>query len=360
MSLVNFNAGPSALPQPVIHTIKEELLDWNQTGISILATGHRTAQFGALGEKLEASVRRILQVPDEFAVLFLPGGAQIQFAMATMNLVRGFKHANYVETGHWSQLAMKEGQKYIDVHVAASSKKQNYIRIPEINTWNIKQDGAFLHYCDNETINGVEFPFTPEIDDMVLVSDMSSNIFSRAIDFKRMGCIYACAQKNMGIAGMSLVIVRRDLLDRALPQTPAVFHYATQEKNHSLACTPTTFAWYVASLVLDWIEQEGGLKQMTANSVQKSKILYDCIDASAFYNNPVDSKYRSRMNVPFFLKTPELEAQFLEAAKQQGLLCLKGHRLVGGIRASIYNAINIEDVQRLQAFMVDFASGLFS
>lgn len=352
---VNFGAGPAALPRPVLATIQKECLNWQNTGISILETGHRTPQFTALGEKLRNSVRRILQVPNDFAILFLPGGGQVQFAMAVMNLVRGFRHANYVETGHWSTRALNEAKKYTKVHLVATGKTTQFTTIPELNTWDIKEDGAFLHFTDNETIGGVEFSAIPKIDDTVLVSDMSSNIFSRPINFSRMGCIYACAQKNLGVSGMSLVIVRRDLLDRALPETPAVFSYAHQEKNNSLACTPTTFSWYVASLILDWIEKEGGIEAMARLNEHKSQLLYHYIDSSAFYDNNIDISCRSRMNIPFTLRNPSLEADFFNAAKNNGLLCLEGHRSVGGVRASLYNAISLADTQRLIDFMRYFA-----
>lgn len=351
---INFNAGPAAVPASVLNTIYKELFNWQNTGFSILETGHRTPGFLELGVRLEASVRRILGIPETFSVLFLPGGAQIQFAMATMNLVRGFQKANYIETGYWSEMAIKEAKKYTQVHIAASSKEQGFTHIPKLHTWHIDKNAAFLHYTDNETIGGVEFPEVPQIEDMVLVSDMSSNIFSRSIDFSRIGCVYACAQKNLGISGMSLVIIRRDLLDRALPETPAVFHYATQDKNNSLACTPTTFAWYVASLILDWIEAEGGIKRMEQNSINKSRLLYDCIDSSNFYNNPIEIPYRSRMNVPFTLINSKLENQFFREAEQQGLCYLQGHRSTGGVRASIYNAISQDEVTRLVEFLNGF------
>lgn len=353
---LNFSAGPAAIPRAVLEQVREELLDWQQTGLSILETGHRTPQFTALGEKLQSSVRRILQVPDDFAVLFLPGGGQVQFAMLAMNLAGGFSHANYVETGHWSAAALKEGQKYLNVHLAASSRNTGFQQIPPLDSWDIRHDAAFLHFTDNETIGGVEFPETPDLQDMVLVSDMSSNIFSRPVDFNRMDCIYACAQKNLGIAGMSLVIVRRDLLDRAMPQTPAVFSYANQEKNHSLACTPTTFAWYLASLTLDWLEAQGGVEAMAIQSLEKSRLLYDYIDASGFYSNSIDPSCRSRMNLPFVLQDKARESQFFKEAKEQGLLGLEGHRSTGGVRASLYNAISVQDVQKLIHFMRDFAT----
>lgn len=353
---INFGAGPAVIPMAVLTTIQQELFNWQNTGLSILEIGHRTAEFTALGEKLEASVRRLLKVPSDFSVLFLPAGGQTQFAMATMNLVKGFKKANFVETGHWSSIAMREAQKYTEVHLVATSRPQQFTTIPDQNTWDIKKDGAFLHFTDNETIGGVEFPEVPDVDEMVLISDMSSNIFSRPIDFTRMGCVYACAQKNLGVAGMSLVIVRRDLLDRALPETPTVFHYASQDKNHSLYSTPTTFAWYVASLVLDWLEKEGGVEEMAKRNLRKSQLLYSYIDSSDFYRNPIDPHYRSRMNVPFMLTDSALELQFFELAKQNGLVNLVGHRSVGAARASIYNAISLDDINKLIDFMRFFAN----
>ncbi|MFI4962650.1 MAG: 3-phosphoserine/phosphohydroxythreonine transaminase [Legionellales bacterium] len=351
----SFSAGPAALPHSVLCRIQKELFDWDNTGVSILEIGHRTPQFAELGAKLESSVRRILQVPNDFAVLFMPGGGQVQFSMAAMNLAGGFKHANYVETGHWSTFALNEARKYFDIHIAASSKDQKFTSIPDLNTWDIKPGGAYLHFTDNETIGGLEYQSIPDLDEVVLVSDMSSNIFSRPIDFTRLGCIYACAQKNFGVAGMSLVIVRRDLLDRALPQTPAVLNYATQEKNKSLACTPTTFSWYVASLILDWIEEEGGLRSISQINLEKSRLLYEFIDSSELYSNSIDPHFRSRMNVPFVIKNKQLEADFFKAAKAQGLLYLEGHRSVGGARASIYNAISLDEVGKLVDFMRDFA-----
>lgn len=353
---INFGAGPSALPRSTLDTIHKELFNWQNTGLSILETGHRTPVFNELAEKLEASVRRILKVPNHFAILFLPGGAQVQFAMAVMNLVKGFHTANYVETGHWSALAMKEGQKYIKIHCAASSRSQNFSIIPRVNSWDVVDNAAFLHFTDNETIGGVEFASIPQLSEIPLVSDMSSNIFSRPIDFNYLGCIYACAQKNLGIAGMSLVIVRRDLLDRALPETPSVFHYARQETHKSLYSTPTTFAWYLASLILDWLEKEGGVEHMAKQNLKKSQLLYNYIDSSEFYCNSIETNCRSRMNVPFRLINSELEMDFFKEAKEQGLFNLPGHRTVGGARASLYNAISVKDVELLIEFMKYFAT----
>lgn len=354
MKPINFNAGPAALPDSVLKIIQKELLNWQNTGISILETGHRTKQFADLGEKLEVSIRRILNVPPNFSVLFLPGGAQIQFAIAVMNLARGFKYANYVETGHWSATAIKEAQKYLSINIAASSINQKFTTIPKQETWNIKPDAAFLHFTDNETINGVEYPEIPFLKDMILVSDMSSNLFSRPIDFSKIGCLYACAQKNFGIAGMSIVIIDRDLLDRALPETPTTFHYASQENQHSLLSTPTTFAWYVASLMLDWLEAEGGIQEIARRNLEKSQRLYHYLDSSDFYHNAVEAHCRSRMNVPFTLRQHEKEAVFFKLAQEHGLLYLNGHRIIGGARASIYNAIRVDDVKRLIHFLADF------
>lgn len=354
-NVLNFGAGPAAIPPAVIHKIHQELFDWQGTGLSILEIGHRTAEYTKFMEKLEASVRRILAVPEHFAVLFLPAGAQVQFAMVAMNLSNGFSLANYVETGHWSSAAMHEAEKYIPVYQVASGQAQRFRAIPDIANWEIAPHAAYLHFTDNETIGGLEFPAIPEVGDMVLVSDMSSNLFSRPIDFSKLGCIYACAQKNFGVAGMSIVMVRRDLLDRALPQTPAVFHYATQDKNHSLLATPPIFACYVASLVFDWIEGQGGVAEMQAQCAKKSRLLYDYLDASDFYYNPVTLAHRSRVNIPFTLPTAELESQFFLAARQAGLMYLEGHRSVGGARASLYNAIMLEDVERLIEFLRHFA-----
>lgn len=356
MRPINFNAGPAALPEVVLKTIRNDFPDWHNTGVSMLELGHRTAEFAALNDKLEESVRRILKVPQEFAVLFLPGGAQIQFSMMVMNLTQGFASANYVDTGYWSSSAIKEAQKLTKVHVAASSAEQKYTSIPDLNSWDIKKESAFLHFTDNETIGGVEFPIIPDLGDTVLVSDMSSNIFSREIDFKRMGCVYACAQKNLGIAGVTLVIVRRDLLDRVRPETPSVFNYAVQDKNKSLLATPPTFAIYVASLVLDWIESEGGLAMMTQRNAEKAQCLYNYLDKSSFYTNPVDKKYRSRMNVPFTLGDESLESMFFTEAEQNDLLYLQGHRSVGGARASIYNAISLSQVNILIDFLRFFCN----
>ncbi|CEK11615.1 3-phosphoserine/phosphohydroxythreonine transaminase [Legionella hackeliae] len=348
--VINFGAGPAALPACILKRVKEELLNWNNTGVSIVEISHRSKEFIDLGEKIEFGIRKLLSVPDDFAILFLPGGGQTQFAVVPMNLAKGFRHANYIQTGYWSKLSVEEGKKYLNVHLAATNEQYPH-KITDTELWDIKKNAAFTHYTDNETISGLEFPSIPILDGTVLVSDMSSNILTRYINFQKIGCIYACAQKNLGIAGMSLVIVRKDLLDRALPQTPSVFNYGLQYKNRSLLCTPPSFCWYIASLIIEWLESEGGINEMSKRSMVKSDLLYNCIDSSNLYVNNINHDYRSRMNVTFRLVEKELEASFINAAKKEGLLFLEGHRSQGGVRASLYNSISENEVISLCSFM---------
>jgi phosphoserine aminotransferase len=355
LPLINFGAGPAKLPVEVVVKIKEELMNWNNTGLSILEIGHRTNVFVELIDNLKALVKRLLKVPDHFSILFMPGGGQVQFAVTAMNLTRGFRCANFVETGYWSNHAATEAKKFTDVHIAASGEKNQFLAIPSLDMWKIKKNGAYLHFTDNETINGLEYSNTPDIAGMPLVSDMSSNIFSRFIDFGRVGCVYACAQKNLGIPGMSIVIVREDLLDRAIKQIPEVYSYAAQHKNNSLVATPPTFVIYVAYLVLQWLDQQGGVEAMSQLNQQKAEKVYQLIDNSSFYVNQVAKKDRSRMNIPFRTKDDELEKHFLHAAAQKGLVNLEGHRSMGGMRASLYNSISLDEVDRLVSFMREFA-----
>ena len=352
--MVNFGPGPSKIPQPVLNKIEANLYDWQQTGLSILEVGHRSKAFQALVDSMVSSVRRLLGVPEHFVILFLPAGAQNQFAMCNMNLLGNHQTVNYIETGHWSKKAISEAKKYTNVHIVASGAEQNFCHIPDPSNWDINPSGAFLHFTDNETIGGLEFPYKPDGLGQFLVSDMSSNLFSRAIDFNNYGCIYACAQKNFGIAGVSLVIVREDLLDRADPKTPAVFHYQQQWQNNSLLATPPTFAFFVASLMFDWMEESGGVAFFDQLSQEKSQLLYDYIDHSELFKNPIENRFRSRMNVPFTLTDEALTETFLQQATQAGLANLKGHRSVGGARASIYNAMSLEEVQHLVDFMRQF------
>lgn len=353
-SMINFGPGPAKLPHKIIEKIEGNLYNWEGTGLSILEIGHRSRAFQALVEKMVSSVKRLLSVPDHYAIIFLPAGAQNQFAMCNMNLVGAHSTVNYLETGYWSKKAIAEAKKYANVHIVASSAERNFFDIPHRDSWRIDADGAFLHFTDNETIGGLEFPEKPDGQGLFLVSDMSSNIFSRPIDFHNYGCIYACAQKNFGISGMSLVIIREDLLDKADPQTPAVFNYKLQWQSNSLLATPPTFAFYVASLMFDWIEENGGVDKFDQLAKQKAQLLYNYIDQSMFYHNKVDKRHRSRMNVPFTLSDNNLTDDFIQQATNVGLANLKGHRSVGGARASIYNAMSLAEVQRLVLFMKEY------
>lgn len=351
---VNFGPGPAKLPDSVIHQIQKDIVNWENTGLSILEVGHRSAEFKALIAKIQADVKRLLAVPDEFAIIFLPAGAQNQFAIVNMNLIGQHKTVNYLDTGYWSKKAISEAKKYAEVNIVASGSENHYHTIPDQSQWTIDKKAAFLHYTDNETIGGLEFPSPPVVDNMLLVSDMSSNIFSRPFDFSPFACLYACAQKNMGIAGMSLVIVRKDLLNQAHPLTPNVFNYTMQYENDSSLCTPPVFAFYVSSLMFDWIDEQGGVEVLDERNKEKSSLLYEFIDQSKLYHNPIAQDGRSRMNVPFTLSDEALDSVFLSEAKKNGLLNLKGHRSVGGMRASIYNAMHLNEIKRLLEFMEKF------
>ena len=352
--IVNFSAGPSALPAPVVARIREDLPDWNGTGSSVVELSHRGGPFMSLASGLEVHLRRMLAVPQSHRLLFLQGGAQMQFAAVPLNLAGEGGAACYVDTGAWSSRAIAEARRYCRVHVAASSEEDGYRTIPPRAAWDVPSDAAYLHYVANETIAGVEFSAEPESGGLPLVADMSSNILSRPIDVARFGVIYAGAQKNMGVSGLTVVIVREDLLDRAHPLTPTVIRYASQAQAHSMANTPCTFAWYVASLVLDWIDAEGGLAAITERNRRKADRLYRAIDASQFYSNRVEPGSRSWMNVSFELVDEALDPAFLEESEQAGLVGLKGHRALGGMRASIYNAMPERGIERLVAFLEDF------
>ncbi len=351
---VNFSAGPSALPAPVVERIREDFPDWNGTGASVVELSHRGGPFMELAAELEARLRRLLEIPESHRVLFLQGGAQMQFAAVPLNLAGEAGAASYVDTGAWSTRAIAEARRFCRVRVAASSQDDGYRSIPPRGGWEVAPDSAYLHYVANETIAGVEFRSVPDSGEVPLVSDMSSNILSRPVDVGRFGAIYAGAQKNMGVSGLTAVIVREDLLDRAHPLTPAVIRYSTQAAAGSMANTPCTFAWYVASLVLEWIEGEGGLASLAERNDRKAGRLYRAIDASDLYANRVEPASRSRMNVSFELADEALDPAFLDAAGEAGFVGLKGHRALGGMRASIYNAMPERGVERLVAFLEDF------
>jgi phosphoserine aminotransferase len=342
------------LPLPVLERIREELPDWQQTGMSVMEVSHRSKEFVAAAEQAEANLRRLLGIPDNYSVLFAQGGASLQFSMVPLNLAADGDPADYINTGAWSKKAIKEAQRYCDVNVAASAQDSGFTAIPPVADWSLSGQAAYVHYTPNETIGGVEFHFVPDTAGVPLVADMSSTILSRPIDVSRFGVIYAGAQKNIGPAGICVVIVRRDLLSRCRESTPTLLKWAEYDASGSMSNTPPTFAWYVAGLVFEHLLECGGLSEVGRRNERKARLLYEAVDQSAFYSNPVDTDCRSWMNVPFVLATPELDAVFLREAGERGLTNLKGHRSVGGMRASIYNAMPEEGVLALIEFMQDF------
>jgi phosphoserine aminotransferase len=349
----NFCAGPAALPEPVLEIARDEMLDWHGKGLSLMEMSHRSTEVVGVAEAAEQTLRELLGVSDDYAVLFLQGGASTQFSAVPLNLLGGKTCADYVNTGQWSKKAIAEGRRYCEVNVAASSEDTNFSTIPPQDVWQLGDDAAYLHYTPNETIGGVEFFWTPEVD-VPLVVDMSSTILSRPVDVSQYGVIYAGAQKNIGPAGLTLVIVRRDLLGRADDKCPAMLNWQVAADNDSMYNTPPTFALYLAGLVFDWLKQRGGLEAMERVNRHKAEKLYAAIDGSDFYANPVELSSRSLMNVPFTLADDSLDKQFLQESEAAGLLNLKGHRSVGGMRASIYNAVGEDAVDALIAFMQDF------
>ena len=350
----NFSAGPAMLPTEVLERAREEMLDWQGSGMSVMEMSHRGKEYMSIAEKAEATLRDIMGIPSNYKVLFLQGGASSQFAMIPMNLLRGKDAADYINTGAWSKKAIGEAKRYCKVNVAATSEDSKFNTVPAFDTWQLNPDAAYVHYTPNETIGGVEFPFVPETGEVPLVADMSSTILSRPIDVSKFGLIYAGAQKNIGPAGLTLVIVRDDLIGQTIDCTPTMFDYAIHAENDSMYNTPPTYAWYLAGLVFEWIKDKGGLAGMAEINRRKAEKLYRAIDDSPFYANPVDPACRSWMNVPFTLAKPELDADFLAGAKKAGLLTLKGHRSVGGMRASIYNAMPEAGVDALVEFMGEF------
>lgn len=351
----NFSAGPAVLPQAVLAQAQAELLDWQGSGMSVMEVSHRGKAFVATAEQAEADLRELLAIPANYKVLFLQGGAYGQFSMVPLNLLGTAGRADYVDTGIWSQKAISEARRYGQVKVVASSVAQRYTTVPAVDTWQCDPQAAYLHYTPNETINGLEFDFIPDSGEVPLVADMSSTILSRPIDVSRFGVIYAGAQKNIGPSGLVVVIVREDLLDRAHPHTPSAFSYAQQAANGSMLNTPPTFAWYLAGLIFQWLKAEGGLQAIGERNQRKATALYNAIDHSGgFYHNAIEARYRSWMNVPFTLADERLEKPFLSAAAAAGLHNLAGHRSVGGMRASIYNAMPESGVQALVEFMAHF------
>ncbi|WP_455209779.1 3-phosphoserine/phosphohydroxythreonine transaminase [Kaarinaea lacus] len=350
----NFSAGPAAVPQEVLEQAQAELLDWHGSGMSVMEMSHRGKEFMSIAQKAEADLREIMAIPSNYKVLFLQGGASCQFAMVPMNLLNGKNSADYVNTGAWSKKAIAEAKRYCEVNIASSTEATKFTTTPTQNELQLNSGAAYVHYCPNETIGGVEFPYVPDTGDVPLVADMSSTILSRPIDVSKFGIIYAGAQKNIGPSGMAVVIIRDDLIGHADDKVPAMFNYQTHSDNESMYNTPPTYTWYIAGLVFEWIKRKGGLNAMAQINERKANKLYAAIDASGFYTNPVEVKSRSWMNVPFTLANPDLDSVFLAEAKDKGLVTLKGHRSVGGMRASIYNAMPEEGIDALIEFMRDF------
>jgi phosphoserine aminotransferase len=350
----NFSAGPSALPESVLRQVQAEMLEWRDSGMSVMEMSHRGKQFSVIAEELESDLRELLAVPANYKVLFLQGGASAQFSLIPQNILNGKAKACYVNTGAWSEKAIQDARACCDVVVSASSESSKFTQIPNFSTWAVDQDAAYLHYTSNETIHGVEFQSIPEVKGLTLVSDMSSNILSRRFDVSQFGLIYAGTQKNMGPAGVTVVIVRDDLVGHAAKGTPPVFDYAQQVKNGSMLNTPATYNWYLVGLVLKWLKEQGGVAAIEQRNIQKAAKLYEIIDQSPLYSNPVEKSVRSRMNVPFILADEALDKPFLAAAEANGLFELKGHRSVGGMRASIYNAMPESGVDALCEFIKEF------
>lgn len=350
---INFSAGPAMLPVDVLARAKEELSAWGDSGMSVMEMSHRGKDFMAIAEKAEADLRELMGIGDGYKVLFLQGGASSQFSMVPINLSQG-QTASYINTGAWSKKAIAEATRICEVDVVASTEEQNFTCIPLQKEISVDEGSCYLHYTPNETIGGVEFDYVPEVGDLPLVADMSSTILSRPMDVDKYGVIYAGAQKNIGPAGLTIVIVRDDLLGLAPTDTPSMFNYDVHAKSGSMFNTPPAYTWYIAGLVFEWLKEKGGLVEMASINRRKSSKLYTAIDASDFYQNPVRADSRSWMNIPFTLANPELDGEFLKQAEAENMYYLKGHRSVGGMRASIYNAMPEESVDKLIAFMAEF------
>lgn len=351
----NFSAGPAALAESVLVKVRDELLEWGDAGVSVMEMSHRSKEFVDIAECAETTLRVLLEVPENYKILFLQGGATGQFSMVPMNLLNEVGKADYINTGQWSIKAIKEAKRLAEVNIAASSENGNFTNIPEFSTWTLQGDASYVHYTPNETIGGVEFHWVPDTGNVPLVADMSSTLLSRPIDVSKFGIIYAGAQKNIGPAGLTVVIIRKDLIGRTGNELPSTLDYAVQANADSMANTPPTFAWYVAGKVFKWLQDLGGLGTIAEINERKANKLYQFVDGSGgFYNNPVDLNCRSWMNIPFTIVDDRLDETFLTEAKGARLYQLKGHRSVGGMRASIYNAMPEEGIDALIEFMTDF------
>ncbi len=350
----NFSPGPATLPEPVLRQAADEMMDWHGSGMSVMEMSHRGKEFMGIHAETEANLRELMGIPANYKVLFMQGGAIGENAIVPMNLIGRTGSADYVNTGEWSKKSIKEAKTYGKVNIAASGEDGKFTAIPKQSQWKLDANAAYVHICSNETIGGVEYHWTPDTGAVPLVADMSSNILSRPIDVSKYGLIYAGAQKNMGPSGLTVVIVRDDLIGHSLPVTPSAFDYKTQADNDSMYNTPPTYAIYIAGLVLKHVKQRGGLAAMEEHNRAKAKLLYDYLDQSRFFSNPVAPADRSLMNVPFKLRDDALDDAFLKGAQAKGMIQLKGHRVVGGMRASIYNAMPIEGVRALVGYMREF------
>lgn len=351
--IYNFSAGPAVLPKPVLERAQAEMLDWHGSGMSVMEMSHRGKEFTSILEKTETDLRTLLSIPNNYKVLFLQGGAIAENAIIPLNLLSN-KSADYVVTGAWSKRSVEDARAFGTINIAATSEADGFTCVPDFSSWQLNKDAAYVHICTNETIHGVEFDGIPNTGDVPIVADMSSHILSRPIDVSQYGVIYGGAQKNIGPAGLCIVIVREDLLDKANPLTPAVFNWKTQAENHSMINTPPTYSIYIAGLVFEWLLAQGGVAAIEQKNIAKAKLFYDYVDNSDFYSNNIAVNNRSRMNIPFRLQDEKRNDVFLKGAEAQGLLQLKGHRIVGGMRASMYNAMPIDGVQALVEYMKQF------
>jgi phosphoserine aminotransferase len=351
----NFSAGPAVLPHEVLAEAQTDMLDWHGSGMCVMEMSHRGKEFMQIIHDAEHDLRELMRIPANYKVLFLQGGASLQFAMAPLNLLGDKTSIDFVNTGHWSKLAIKEAKRYAKAHVVASSEDRDFTYVPAQSTWKCDSKAAYLHYTSNETIGGLQFPFVPEVD-VPLVCDMSSDFMSREIDVSKFGMIYAGAQKNIGPSGLTVVIIREDLLGQARADVPTMLNYQIHAEADSMYNTPATYPIYIAGLVFKWMKEQGGLKWVSSHNSEKAGLLYHAIDSSnGFYSCNIEPEFRSQMNVVFRLKDESLDDIFLSEAKKNGLLQLKGHRAVGGMRASIYNAMPIKGVKALVHFMLEFA-----
>jgi len=354
-TVINFGAGPAQLPAEVMQQAQAEFLDWNGTGISVVEMSHRSKSFLAIAEEAEKDLREVLSIPANYKILYVPGGATALMSMVPLNLLAQGGTGDYLLTGNWSDKAYGEAKRLGKTNLAGTSKAEKFYTIPERSSWKLSSDSAYLYYTDNETIAGVEFADIPDTGNIPLVCDMTSNFLSRPFDVSKYGIVFASAQKNFGPAGLACVVIREDLIGKAGPQVPFLCDFKIYADNESMFNTPPTFTWYMAGLIYKWIKKQGGLTVMDQRARQRADRLYDVIDSNEFYSNPIDRKFRSRMNVPFILKDEALNDAFLAEAKKNNLIELKGHRSVGGMRASIYNGMTMDGIEALVSFMLDFA-----